>query len=120
MEDSILNTIKKSLEGLVDETNDVFDTELIIFINSAFGILHQIGVGPENGFRIRDSNSKWTDFIADNNNLLESVKEYIYLKVKLKFDPPTSSAAIEAMKQSIAEHEWRFSVKDSFLQKGGA
>lgn len=115
MEDSILNTIKKSLEGLTDNSDDVFDTELMIFINSAFGVLHQIGVGPEDGFRIRDSNSKWTEFIPDNDKLLESVKEYIYLKTKLKFDPPSSSAVIEAIKQSIAEHEWRFSVKDSFV-----
>lgn len=117
MEDSILLTIKKMLEGLVDadESDNVFDTELIIYINSAFGILRQLGIGPKEGFRIKDSSTTWGEFLLDDDNLLESVKDYIHMKVKLKFDPPSSSAVMEAMKQSIAEYEWRFSVKDSFI-----
>lgn len=115
MEDSILNTAKKVIEGLadLDESDDVFDTELIIYINSAFGILRQLGVGPKEGFRIKDSSATWADFNLGDDNLLESVKEYICFKVKLKFDPPSSSALVEAMKESIKEHEFRFSIKDS-------
>lgn len=116
MEDSVLLTIKEMLEGLVDldESDGVFDTELIIYINSAFGILRQLGVGPEKGFKIKDSATSWNDFALGDDNLLESVKDYIYLKVKLKFDPPSSSALVESMKESIKEHEFRFSIKDSF------
>lgn len=116
MEDSILLTIKEMIEGLVDldESDDVFNTELIIYINSAFGILRQLGIGPEEGFKIKDSTTTWNDFALGDDNLLESVKDYIYLKVKLKFDPPSSSALVEAMKESIKEHEFRFSIKDSF------
>ena len=112
MEDSILLTIKKMIEGLVDldESDDVFNTELIIYINSAFGILRQLGVGPAEGFSIKDSTATWEDFNLGDNNLLESVKDYIHLKVKLKFDPPPSSSLVEAMKESIKEHEFRFSI----------
>lgn len=117
MDDSILTTAKSVIEGLtdLDESDNVFDTSLIIYINSAFGILRQLGVGPKEGFRVKNSNTTWSEFNLSDDNLLESVKEYICLKVKLKFDPPSSSALIEAIKESIEEHEFRFSIKDSFV-----
>jgi hypothetical protein len=73
-------------------------------------ILTQIGVGPESGFAIKDQLDEWTDFIPSGYNL-ESIKTYVYLKVKLIFDPPQSSSAMEAMKQMISELEWRINVE---------
>lgn len=105
--DSILITIKRLLG--IDECCDQFDTEVIIHINSALMVLNQLGVGPPGGFMIASNSEKWTDFLGDNKQI-ESVKTYIYLKVKLVFDPPQSSAAIESMNQTIKEFEWRLNV----------
>ena len=105
--ESILTSVKK-LHGITEECKD-FDTDLIIHINSVFMILKQMGVGPESGFSITDKSSVWTDFIQDVNDI-ESVKSYVYLKVKLIFDPPSSSAVIESIKETIKELEWRLNV----------
>lgn len=105
--DSILTSIKKML-GIVEEY-DHFDQDLIIHINSVLSILNQLGVGPSEGFSITGKTETWSDFISDAR-ILESVKSYVYLKVRLLFDPPTSSAAMESMKNLISELEWRINV----------
>ena len=105
--DSILNSIKKLL-GITEEYKH-FDQDIIIHINSVFSILRQIGVGPEEGFIITDSTSTWDEFTVDDIKI-ESVKTYVYLKVRLIFDPPSSSAAIDAIKENIKEIEWRLNV----------
>lgn len=105
--DSILTSIKKLL-GITEEYTH-FDTDLIIHINSVFATLTQIGVGPSEGFVIVDKDDNWEQF-TDDNILIESVKSYMYLKVKLLFDPPTSSAVSESYKQMINEFEWRLNV----------
>lgn len=107
MGDSILTSIKKLL-GITEEYEH-FDVDIIIHINSVFMILKQLGVGPPDGFFISDKTSVWSDFV-DNSSDIESVKSYVYLKVKLLFDPPLSSAAMEAMKQLISELEWRLNL----------
>lgn len=105
--DSILTSVKKQLG--IAEDYEHFDPDIIIHINSVFSILNQLGVGPPEGFSISDETSVWTDFIGDSLKL-ELVKTYVYLKVRLIFDPPTSSAVMDAFKQNIAELEWRISV----------
>lgn len=105
--ESILISIKKLL-GITEEY-DQFDPDIIMHINSVFMILTQLGVGPAEGFFIEDDTAVWTDFIQDVKKL-ESVKTYIYLKVKLAFDPPLSSAVIESMNRLINELEWRLNV----------
>lgn len=105
--ESILTSIKKLL-GIQEECED-FDTDIIIHINTVFTILNQLDVGPEKGFRIKDDTTTWEEYIKDDL-LLESVKDYIYLKVKLIFDPPSSSAVIESINRTLSELEWRLSV----------
>lgn len=105
--ESILTSIKKLIG--IDESYEVFDTDLIIHINSVFMILAQLGYGPE-GFSIKDKKAVWSDFIKEENKI-ESVKTYMFMKVKLIFDPPSSSAVIEAYKQFINEFEWRINVQ---------
>lgn len=107
MNDSILTSIKKLLGITEDYVN--FDTDIIIHINSTFTTLRQLGVGPTEGFRINDKNSKWSDFV-DYDDYLDAVKTYIYLKVKLVFDPPLNAAVMEAIKETIKETEWRLNV----------
>ena len=107
MNDSILTSIKKLL-GITEEYEH-FDQDIIMHINSVFMILNQLGVGPSNGFSITDKTAVWSDFISEGTNL-ESVKSYIYLKVRLLFDPPTTSAVMESMNRMISELEFRLNV----------
>lgn len=107
MEESILVSIKKLLG--IDSEYTHFDTDIIMHINSVLSVLTQLGVGPSEGFVIEDSNALWTDFLSSARDI-EMVKAYIYLKVRLLFDPPTSSAAMESAKQLISELEWRINV----------
>ena len=106
--ESILNTIKKML-GL-DADYDAFDTDIIVNINMVFNILHQLGVGPDEGFVITGDTETWSDYL-DNTLKLEMVKTYIYLKVKKIFDPGTSSALNAAIDDQIKELEWRINVQ---------
>lgn len=105
--ESILTSIKKLL-GIVEEYEH-FDGDVIIHINSVFMTLTQLGVGPSKGFSIKDKSAVWEDFTQGKMNI-EAVKTYVYLKVRLVFDPPQSSALIEAIKQQIQELEWRLNV----------
>ena len=101
--ESILTSIKKLLGIMSDYTN--FDDDIIIHINTAFAMLNQFGVGPQGGFMIVDENSGWEDYTTEKN--LNMVKTYIYLKVRLLFHPPTSSALIESINRTLSEIEWR-------------
>lgn len=107
--DSILTSIKKLL-GISEEYTQ-FDDDIIMHINTVFLNLTQLGVGPEEGFFIEDDTSDWEDFVDIESNIpLQAIKTYMYLKVKLLFDPPLSSSVIESMNRMIAELEWRLNV----------
>jgi hypothetical protein len=107
METSILTSTKKILGIAEDYT--VWDLDIITHINSAFSTLTQLGVGPAAGFMIEDATAEWNDFILDDMQL-NSVKTYIYLRVRLLFDPPTTSYAITAMEDQVKQLEWRLNV----------
>lgn len=102
--ESILNSIKKMLGIQADY--DHFDQDIIMHINTVFMTLTQLGVGPPKGFYIEDDTTSWLEFVPELTKL-QAIKTYIYLKVKLVFDPPQSSSVIEAMNKQIAELEWR-------------
>lgn len=105
---SILNSIKKLL-GLNEDQKD-FDVDIIMLINSAFTRLNDLGVGPEEGFAIEDEYKNWDDFVQDGLKF-NDLKTYIYLKVKMVFDPPASSAVLAAYERSIQEIEWLVNVR---------
>jgi hypothetical protein len=107
MEMSILNSTKKILGIAEDYT--VFDLDIITHINSAFSTLTQLGVGPAEGFMIEDATAVWSDFIG-NDVQYNSVKSYVFLKVRQLFDPPTTSYLIAAYDKQIEELEWRLNV----------
>ena len=107
MEESILLSIKKMLGMTADYTH--FDPDIIMHINTMLMNLHQMGVGPVDGFDIEDDGATWDDYLEDMSKL-HAVKTYIYCKVRLVFDPPQSSAHIEVLKQTAAECEWRLNV----------
>ena len=107
MQDSILMTIRKLVCG--DPYADHFDTDLLVHINACFSILNQLGVGPENGFVVTDDTQSWSSYIADNY-ILNMVKTYVMLKVRVIFDPPLTSSVLEAMNKEISQLEWRLNV----------
>lgn len=105
--ESILISIKKMLG--IAEDYEHFDTDLIIHINSVLMVLKQLGVGPEEGFSITGPTETWDQFLT-NPTQIDLAKSYIYLKVKLIFDPPLGSAVMEAINRQIQEFEWRLNV----------
>lgn len=107
MESSILTSTKQIL-GL-DENYTVFDLDVITHINSAFAVLNDIGLGPVGGFFIEDKNPTWEE-IGLTPHQTRMARTYIFLKVRMLFDPPTTSFHIEAMNEQIREYEWRLSV----------
>lgn len=116
--ESILTSIKKLLG--IDEAYEHFDADLIMHINSVLMILTQLGVGPAEGYSISGSSETWSDFLGTDLIKLQSVKSYVYQKVRLMFDPPTGSALIESMNRMISELEWRLQVAaDPVEQKRG-
>lgn len=109
-DDSILISIKKLL-GITEEYTH-FDQDIIMHINSVIFVLSQLGVETADGFAITGSNETWSDLLPniDQQKNLESIKSYIYLKVRLLFDPPSASAVIESTNKLINELEWRINV----------
>lgn len=114
--DSILTSVKKML-GIAEEYTH-FDEDLIMHINSVFSVLTQIGVGPSEGFRINDESETWDEFTS-NSLALNSVKTYMYQKVRVIFDPPVSSAHLTALNESIKELEWRLNLASETTTESG-
>jgi hypothetical protein len=107
--DSILTSTKKLL-GISEEYTH-FDTDIIMHINTVFMILTQLGVGPSGGYAIEGPDEEWNDYIPEASIVtLNAVRSYIYLKVKLLFDPPLNSAVMESINRQISELEWRLNV----------
>lgn len=113
--ESILQSIKKLLGIEPDYT--YFDQDLIIHINSVLSILSQIGFGPEEGFFITGETETWDDLFDESNPQMQLAKSYIYLKVRLMFDPPLNSTVINSINAQIAELEWRLNVVPSFNEE---
>lgn len=106
MEESILVSIRQKLGP--SGAYDVFDPQLIDFINMAFGRLNQLGVGPVEPFSIEDDQAKWSDFVTAGS--MEEVRTYVYLKVRILFDPPANSSVLTAYNDQIKELEWELNA----------
>lgn len=105
---SILMSIKKLLN--IDELDSAFDTDIGMLINNEFMTLHQLGIGPDEGFSISDADTEWADF-SDDKSLIETVKTLVFLKVRMIFDPPASSIVADAYRSRINELEWRLNIQ---------
>ena len=111
VKDSILQSTKKMLG--IGHDDDSFDLDITIHINTAFSTMFQAGVGPILGFQIDDENNVWSQFTGDRMDIA-GVKTYVYLRVRLLFDPPTSSFALDAVQKQIDELLWRLNVAADF------
>lgn len=108
MNESILLSIKKILN--LDPDYPAFDQDVILHINSVFSTLHQLGVGPNQGFMIEDGEPTWETFF-EGDSRLNHIKTYVYLRVRLLFDPPTTGYLVEALQKQIQELEWRINTQ---------
>ena len=108
MEESILNDIKQML-GIIDPEYTVFDTDIKVAINAAIGILNQLGIGVE-GFFLTSSTQTWSDLLGESNLGFQVVKEYVFLKTRVVFDPPTASFVLDSYNNIIKELEYRLNV----------
>lgn len=108
MIDSILTSIKTILGIEAEDT--AFDQELIAHINSVLISLTQLGIGPSDGFLITSDAETWQDFIGDNKMKRGLVETFVGLKVRLIFDPPMNATAVEAIKETVKELEFRLYI----------
>lgn len=108
MTESILDSVKKVV-GLTD-AYDVFDPDIIMYINTALSTLNQLGIGPAQGFRIDDNTTEWITFLGGDDRLNDA-KTYVHLRVRMLFDPPGTAHAATAIDQQIQELAWRLNVK---------
>ena len=108
MDESILTSIKTQLS--LQPEDESFDREIIIYINAAFARLTQLGVGPIQGFSIRDDETTWNEFVTDITQE-ELAKVYVYLKVKMLFDTPTNSSLTKHIEEQITEYEYLLKVE---------
>ena len=99
-----------------DLTNTSFDADIIMHINTVIAVLNQFGVGPDTGFTITDKTATWQELLGSYPNL-DSVRSYVYLKVKMIFDPPSSGAVIESMNRVIGELEWRINATAEAIRR---
>lgn len=110
MEDSILISVKKALG--IQKDLDVFDQDILMNINSVFSILYQIGVISSTGtYRIEDDTAKWEDLFGDDPITLDLIKTYTYARVRIMFDPPSSSFVLDSLKTQAQELEWRIYIQ---------
>lgn len=105
---TILTSVKKLLG--IAESYTAFDADIIMHINAVFLVLQQLGVGPEKGFGIVDASAVWDDFLPGDERA-KAIASYMGAKVRLAFDPPQSSTAMEALKNTVAEMEFRLNIE---------
>lgn len=108
MDNGILTSVKLQLSLMPED--DSFDDELVIHINAAFSVLTQLGVGPKEGFSITGQNETWDDYVVDIVQA-SMAKQYVYLKVRMLFDPPSNSTVFNKMKEMADEYEWRLRLQ---------
>lgn len=105
--DSILTSVKKMLN--ITEADESFDLDILMHINGVFATLHQLGIGPVDGFQIEDKEATWDIFLGTDPRR-NNVKQYVYLRVRIIFDPPATSFVTDALKEQLKELEWRLNV----------
>lgn len=108
LEPSILNSTKKILG--VDPDEDAFDVDILTFINSTLATLNQVGIGPIEGFVVTDDTATWDEFKGDLDDRSNNIQSYVYLKVRMLFDPPQTGYLVDAMTEQIKEMEYRLLV----------
>lgn len=109
MEQSILKSTKRVLH--LNPDDDSFDLDIIMRINSAFSDLNDLGVGPDDGFEIEDDTTEWADYLIDDPVQLNSIRNFVLLKTRLGFDPPSTGFLLTSAENQLKEIETRISIR---------
>lgn len=109
MDESVLDSIKRILG--IDTGCQGFDADIMLHVNSTFSTLYQIGVDSARSKQVEDKNVTWEDIFSEDEDLVPMIKQYVFLKVRLVFDPPSSSFVMESMNKMIDELEWRIHIE---------
>ena len=107
---SILDSAKQMLGIGLGDCDYNFDQELIMHTNGVLMILNQLGIGPVAGFSITGNTETWDDFVGDRKDL-ELIKNVVYLRLRLIFDPPQNSFLVKSIEEQIKEYDWRLEVQ---------
>ena len=107
MTDSIFESVKKVLGLLGDDSS--FDQDILLHINSVVSTLRQLGLSIQSDFYVRDDVQTWQNLLGESRDL-DLVKSYMTMKVRLMFDPPSSSFGLKSMEEMAKEYEWRINV----------
>lgn len=106
MEDERIIDSLKSYLGIQREDH-AFDQDILLHANNAFSVLYQVGIGSDKPMRIFDPEITWEYLFSNYDDVLDMIKEYTFLRVRLLFDPPQNSSLLESLKQTINECEYR-------------
>ena len=109
--DDIITDVKQMLGASIYDNS--FDVNIVIAINSALAVLSDIGISEADNVCLEIGDTATWDDLLQGRTDIEYIKSYIYLKVKMLFDPPSSSALLDAYNRQIAEFEWRLNTKQS-------
>lgn len=109
--DDIITDVKQMLGASIYD--DSFDVNIVIAINSVLAVLSDIGISEADNVCLEIGDTATWDDLLKGRTDIEYIKSYIYLKVKMLFDPPSSSALLDAYNRQIAEFEWRLNTKQS-------
>lgn len=101
--DSILNSVKAYLG--ISEDDEAFDSDILMAINAIMVVLNQLGVGPSEPFTVRNAMQTWANLLGTNP--IGGVREYVNMRVRMLFDPPTNTYIMQALKEQTDELEWR-------------
>lgn len=110
MDTKVLDYILRSLGPFVGQD---FNDQILGLIDIALLPLLQVGA-LKKGIKEITANTTWNEFVADpptnseytREDILKGIRSYIYVKVKLLFDPP--AASIVQVYQQVADEElWR-------------
>ena len=104
----ILNGTKELL-GIPLEVTD-FDNQLVNHINHSLRTLKQLGVDVN---QITLLEGDFDDIMCGEDDLHATLQIYVSMKVRLLFDPPTSSFVLASLEAQIKELEWRLTDYES-------
>lgn len=101
--ESILNSVKSYLG--IAEDDHAFDSDVLMAINAIMVVLKQLGVGQSVPFVVTGTSETWGDLLGDDP--IGGVREYVNMRVRMLFDPPTNTYVVQALKEQSDEFEWR-------------
>lgn len=113
--DSILDTLLQLLND--DPDAPAYKLDVMTFANGVFGRLKNLGIGPKEGFYITDSGDSWDDFM-DEGPERAAVQTYMFMKVKLIFDPPQNSTVLQSYERLVNEFEWSAAMDSEAKAEG--